>query len=270
MIYPSDTSSTKCTDTTSIPLAPGDKITSTGKCHGTARGGYCRGKNIGEACEYQFDCDVGLTCGIQKTCVKAAEAGQYCNDEDMMCKSYLYCRENICIKYGSVKDNFNPGKNDPDLCESHHLHRGVCAVAPKLDGKIFVEHTEDICDYTNGDHEPAQCGFHKNGKAICKPGDGDLVSEWKDVLKFLERKPECNSYISHLSICDYAEVQVGRDYVKAAVGYWRLHNFVELQENADCVKPYTNPKYFDLLAKYNSATTLSVFFGLLLTILLLI
>jgi hypothetical protein len=268
LLFPNDNSAVKCTDKSDVTVLPGFRIRGSGGCYGKSVDGYCRGKGINEDCNDSFECDVGLMCGMSKKCENAAEEGEYCNNEDRLCKSYLYCQEERCIKYGSVKDHVNPGTNNPDLCESHHIFKGVCSAGPKLDGLIFVEHIEDVCDYDNGEHEPAVCGFHKNGKAICKPGDGDLASDWKDLLSYLNKKPECNPYISHLSMCDYGEKILGREYLKAAIAYWKLHNFVDIQENADCVKDYTNSDYFDIVRRYNSATFVSALFALLITAIL--
>jgi len=134
--------------------------------------GYCRGKGLDEPCNTHYECDVGLMCGIEKKCANAAEEGEYCNRENSLCKSYLYCRAERCIKYGSTKNHMNPGTNDPDLCESRYIYRGVCAPAPRLNGKIIVDNVEHICDYDNGSHEFARCGFHKDPKAICSARRG--------------------------------------------------------------------------------------------------
>jgi len=266
-LFPNDNSAVKCGPDIDIKVYPGARLRGPNSCLGKPVGEYCRGKNIDEPCTFHYECDVGLMCGQEKKCAKASEEGQYC-DEHSVCKSYLYCREDRCIKYGSIKNHVNPGRNNPDLCESRYIYRGVCAPAPKLDGLIFVDHAEDVCDYDNGDAQPAKCGFHKNGKAICKPGEADVVSDWKNLLNYLNKKPECNPALSHLSMCDYAEHQLGREYLRAAIAYWKLHNFVEIQENAECAKPFTHPAYFDLVRRYGSATSVSALLGLLIATLL--
>ena len=256
-LYPNDHSAVKCLTIGEIKVYPGSRLKGPNSCIGKAIDGYCRGKGLDEACTTHYECDVGLMCGADKRCDRASEEGQYCNNEDILCNSYLYCREGRCIRYGSVKNHNNPGVNNPNLCESRYLYRGVCAPAPRLDGKIFVDSVEDICDYDNGHAEPAKCGFHKDAKAICRPGEADLVSEWRNVLDYLNKKPKCNPALSYLAMCDYGEHQFGREYLKAAIDYWKLNLFVEIQENAECAKPFTHPDYFDLLKRYGSDTSVS-------------
>ena len=257
-LFPTDMSAVKCYGDIDIKVFPGFRLKGPDSCQGKAVGDYCRGKGIDEECTTSYECDVGLMCGLYKKCVEAGEEGQFCNDNDRLCKSYLFCKEGICIRYGSIKNHVNPGNNNPELCESHYIYKGVCAPAPRLDGPIFVEHVEDVCDYDNGHAEYAKCGFHKDGKAICKPGEADLASDWRNLLEYLKKKPECNPALSYLSMCDYGEYQLGREYLRAAIGYWKLHHFVELQENAECAKPFTWPAYFDLVKRYGSATSVSL------------
>lgn len=250
---------------------PGSKATNASLCHGTIRDGYCRGKGLKEKCDTHMDCDVGLRCGMYKECEEASKEGEWCDEKENLCKTYLTCKEGHCVRYGTVSNNESPGiKQDPDLCKSHHIFKGVCAEAPKLDGKIFVDKIEDICDYTNGEKSPAQCGYHRDAKAICKPGDADLATEWQELLDFLSAKPECNTFLGYFSICDYAEKQVGRKYLKAGINYYLLHQYVSVQENAECMKRYNFPAYFDLVKQYNGAATVSAVLGIFVTVLLLL
>eukprot|EP00826_Nyctotherus_ovalis_P032648 TRINITY_DN262_c0_g1_i13.p1 TRINITY_DN262_c0_g1~~TRINITY_DN262_c0_g1_i13.p1 ORF type:complete len:324 (+),score=85.19 TRINITY_DN262_c0_g1_i13:47-1018(+) len=269
-LFPHDDSAVRCREKAAVPYFPGQKIKGPGKCTGKVIDGYCRGKGVDEACTYGYECDVGLTCNMENKCVPAAKEGEFCDKDHNLCKSYLYCREGICIKYGSLRDHVNPGVNDPDLCQSHHIFKGICAPAPRLDGPIFVETTKDVCDYSNKEFHNAECGFHKDGKAICKPGDGDMLSEWHDVLRYLDKQPECSVYLSHLSICDYAEVQFGQEYLRAALSYWKLSHYVIIQENAECTKPYVHSQYFDALSRYNSASSVSALLGLVVALFLLV
>lgn len=240
------------------------------KCAGKVVDGYCRGKDANEKCTNVYECDVGLTCNLDGVCAPAAEEGQFCDNEHNLCKSYLYCREGICIKYGSIRDHVNPGVSNPDLCQSHYISKGICAPAPRLDGLIFVETTKDVCDYTDKTYWNAQCGFHKDGKAICKPGAADLAPEWHDVLAFLDKRPECNPYLSHLSMCDYGEAVFGQEYLKAALSYWKVNSYVSIQENAECTRDYTHPEYFNLLKRYNGAVSVSALVGVLIAVVLLV
>ena len=207
---------------------------------------------------------------MHKTCEGASSEKEFCDNEENLCRSYLYCREDICIKYGSLENHINPGTNNVDLCRSHHMSKGVCAPAPKLEGNIFVDNSDHICHYSNGEFNKAECAFHKDGKAICKPGDLDMETEWYDLLDYLNMEPDCNPYLSHLSMCDYAEEKVGRRYLKAAIDYYKLHYFIYTQENADCVKRYNHPEYFNYIQRYDGATAVSTLLGLLITIIALL
>ena len=88
-------------------------------------------------------------------------------------------------------------------------------------------------------------------------GEADLASDWRNLLDYLNKKPECNPAVSHLSMCDYGEHQLGLEYFKGAVAYWKLYYFVGIQENAECAKPFTYPDYFDLLKRYDNVTSVS-------------
>eukprot|EP00826_Nyctotherus_ovalis_P032655 TRINITY_DN262_c0_g1_i3.p1 TRINITY_DN262_c0_g1~~TRINITY_DN262_c0_g1_i3.p1 ORF type:complete len:208 (+),score=13.78 TRINITY_DN262_c0_g1_i3:877-1500(+) len=207
---------------------------------------------------------------MENKCVPAAKEGEFCDKDHNLCKSYLYCREGACIKYGSLKDGVNPGVNNPDLCQSHYIYKGVCSKAPRLEGPIFVNSTKEVCKYSNGEHRYAECGFHKDGKAICKPGDEDLAPEWYIVLSYLDKKPECSSYLSYLSMCDYGEKLFGKEYLMAAISYWRSDNYVLVQEQAECMKNHTHPQYYEIIKRFNGAVSVSAVLGLLITLLILI
>jgi hypothetical protein len=147
-------------------------------------GGFCRGKTLGEPCDNHFDCDVGLRCGLDRLCDPASEEGQRCDSEYLLCQSYLTCREGECIHYGSLADGTPLGRGTVDLCKSRYANaHDVCEAGPTLRGPIFVDNTDALCVYSNGDEPRAVCGFHKDGKAICKPGAATLLNEWADVRK---------------------------------------------------------------------------------------
>eukprot|EP00826_Nyctotherus_ovalis_P048440 TRINITY_DN570_c0_g2_i1.p1 TRINITY_DN570_c0_g2~~TRINITY_DN570_c0_g2_i1.p1 ORF type:complete len:212 (+),score=47.87 TRINITY_DN570_c0_g2_i1:518-1153(+) len=196
------------------------------KCAGKVVDGYCRGIGVNEKCTHGYECDVGLVCSIDNVCVSAAEEGQFCDNEHNLCKSYLYCKEGVCIKYGSIRDHVNPGASNSDLCQSHYIKNGICAPAPRLDGLVFVETTKDVCDYSDKTFFNAQCGFHKDGKAICKPGAADLAQEWQDVLQYLDKRPECNPSVSYLSICDYGEAVFGQEYILSLIHICRCRRLL--------------------------------------------
>jgi len=176
----------KCLKNQALAKFPGMKVGSGDTCQGTVVNGFCRGKPANEKCDHHIDCDVGLRCGTSLVCENAGEEGSYCDDDYLLCQSYLNCKENLCTKYGSISDDHPVGKSGVDMCRSHYIdaHR-VCRPGPNLLGDIYVESNEKKCLYSNGDEEQAACGFHKDGKAICKPGAGNLAGTWNDVSVFL-------------------------------------------------------------------------------------
>jgi len=102
----------------------------------------------------------------------------------ILCNSYLYCQEGACIRYGTVADGHPAGRGGADLCKSRYMNdHGVCDTAPKLRGPIYVDSPENLCVYDNKEENRAVCGYHKDGKAICKPGAADLNPLWQNVSR---------------------------------------------------------------------------------------
>ena len=100
----------------------------------------------------------------------------------LLCKSHLACFDGYCTNYGSLPNGKRIGQNGVDLCQSHYVNNnGVCEDGPTLIGDVFVNSTDTICHYSNGDEYSAVCGYHRDGKAICKPGAATLLDEWKEV-----------------------------------------------------------------------------------------
>ncbi len=176
----------KCIQSPSFYKYPGQRCTDPALCQGTVRDGFCRGKASGDACTSHLECDVGLRCGLDLKCEPAAVEGESCNDDEMLCQSYLYCKEKLCTRYGSVPDDVSPGKSGEDLCESHHVDKsGVCREGNTLIGSVIVDSNMDKCVYNDGEENQAVCGYHYDGKAICKPGDAELLSDWKAVIPLM-------------------------------------------------------------------------------------
>eukprot|EP00831_Metopus_contortus_P046990 TRINITY_DN377_c0_g1_i4.p1 TRINITY_DN377_c0_g1~~TRINITY_DN377_c0_g1_i4.p1 ORF type:complete len:348 (-),score=39.09 TRINITY_DN377_c0_g1_i4:32-1075(-) len=269
-----DDTSSRCSQSTEIYSYPGMKCSNPSLCLGTGVvNGICRGKALNTACESHLECDVGLACDGFGVCSPAREEGEFCDNEHQLCQSYLHCREGICIKYGSIANHHNPGEQNVDLCSTHYINkRGQCDDGPTLLGKIFVDNTLNKCAYSNGEEKNAVCGYHKDGKAICKPGAGDtmMVNEWKELLLYLDKKPKCNPYLlADLGQCDYAEIQEGDEYLRGRIAYSLLHYYNVIQEVPECVQNYIHKDYWELLKRYNGASSLSVGLALFLGLLLL-
>ena len=264
------TSPIKCTEK-DIFKHVGQRCGSKDICDGKVVDGYCRGKEIGEKCLGHSDCDLDLICkpGEEK-CSPAADLGQDCSS-DYPCKSYLYCRDSTCIEYGSIKNGVNPGPDNPDLCESHYINnQRLCAEGPKLKGDIIVSSPSVRCYYSNGDETAAECGYHKDGKAICKPGAADLLSEWKNLLAYLKLKPKCNPIGSNLGLCDYGEKVGEQEYLQARIAYAHLHYYGKVKDNPECVQKYQYQEYFEALKRYNGDIRVSALLSLLITIIIFI
>ena len=173
----------RCIDNPEFIKYPGQKCPREDLCiTKKVADGYCRGKAEGEACDNHLYCDVGLMCGLHQVCEPAIEEDGYCDDEHLKCQSYLNCMENRCRKYGTIEVGHSPGRHGADMCQTHFVNNhGVCEVAPTLNGPIFVDSNDMKCAYSNGDENKAVCGYHADGKAICKPGMASLNNYWVDV-----------------------------------------------------------------------------------------
>ena len=84
----------------------------------------------------------------------------------------------------------------------------------------------------------------------------------------MDQKPLCHPYYTDMGQCDYAIKEMSeRLYYRGRIAYFHLHHFTQIQKVAECVKKYTDPVYFSLVEKYNDASTLSVLFAALITML---
>ncbi len=161
---------------------PGQKCNNSGLCRGEVRDGYCRGKVAGADCRSHLECDVGLRCDLSFKCNAAGEEGDACDNDNRLCQSYLHCHEGVCFRYGSLPDDASAGKSGADICSSHYVdHHNVCRPGPKLLGPIFVNDLNQICLYSDFVEEMPECGFHRDGKAICRPGEAQMLSRWNNV-----------------------------------------------------------------------------------------
>lgn len=151
--------------------------------------GYCTGAKWGESCSNNgdADCDVDLYCSDKKVCEHAHVEGDYCNDK-IKCTSYLLCAwedgvDYKCRPYGyrANGETLGPGDED-DICRSRYLNdRFVCDKAPKITHSNVRDWPGEKCYYTHGENSVAECGFHSEGKALCKRGAGDMETEWLTV-----------------------------------------------------------------------------------------
>jgi len=188
----------------------------------------------------------------------------------MLCKSYLLCSGGICRKYGAILNGQASSSNL--LCKSgfRNASTGLCAKGPRLIGKMYVDHMLIKCNYSDGSTANAECYHQKDGKAICHPGAGNLEVHWEALLKFLEKKPECNPFTYPFSMCEYTQEQVGIEYHRAAIAYWKITHSLYIEDLSDCMQKYGFPEYYNALRALNGAVSISALVGLLLGVLLLI
>lgn len=257
-----------CHNTEGTVAYPGEKQKNYTTCVGTFIDGYCRGRALGEQCSATRECDLGLYCA-SGACAEGNDRGSYCTD-NQECKSYLVCHGNICVYYGSIRNGYMAIGHYPELCESGYMVDRTCMDGPKLVGKILVDDRETVCQYSNGETKPALCGHHTGGKAICLPGAGDVLPEWRIIVAYTRMHPQCISYQRRYSICDYGEKEFGKAYYRAVIAFFRKTYMDLIQSSPECLENNLVPDYYEALRKYNGATSISVLFGLAIAILVLI
>lgn len=84
----------------------------------------------------------------------------------------------------------------------------------------------------------------------------------------MKDKPQCHPYLTDMGQCDYA-IHIGeKAYYKGRIAYSDLHFFTQLQKVPPCVRKFVHPEYFDILEKYNGASTYCMFIAALIALLL--
>ena len=230
---------------------PGDIYNDGDDCKGYPMSGFCRGKYLGEECNSTIECDVDLRCGIKGICEWAGDEGNYC-DKIFLCKSYLTCEDNGCVKYGSIPNTYKPSKLDYNKCEHHFIEKGKCDYSITYTGTDIYVDKNTKCTYNNTVQTNSQCSFHKDGKAICVPGAEVNKTAWNDLLIYLDSKPRCNP-LTYMAQCDFGRYAGTTKYLRGRIAYTNITYFAEVQENADCVKEYNMREYFMFLKELKKA-----------------
>eukprot|EP00826_Nyctotherus_ovalis_P050888 TRINITY_DN629_c0_g1_i5.p1 TRINITY_DN629_c0_g1~~TRINITY_DN629_c0_g1_i5.p1 ORF type:complete len:289 (-),score=63.93 TRINITY_DN629_c0_g1_i5:132-998(-) len=229
--------------------------------------GYCRGNPEGGSCSNngEADCDVDLYCDpTRKVCLGAVQVGDYCN-EHLKCASYLLCAwENgtisdyKCRNYGLYPNGHSLGPGDEDdICQSNYIDDDYyCQEGPKLVSSHLKDTEGESCEYSRGASDESHCWFHGEGKAICKKGALDLMTEWKKALSYLRLSPQC-----HVSV-PMAQCDMGRKVVNTQAEWediWysisRLHWEVHLEGLPVCMRQYVHPETFKYFRSYSGALT---------------
>eukprot|EP00826_Nyctotherus_ovalis_P008768 TRINITY_DN1227_c0_g2_i1.p1 TRINITY_DN1227_c0_g2~~TRINITY_DN1227_c0_g2_i1.p1 ORF type:complete len:372 (-),score=45.44 TRINITY_DN1227_c0_g2_i1:107-1222(-) len=180
----------------------------------------CKGASIGEACDKNIECDLGLTCFPNGICGPPQEEGQICHD-DLRCVSYLSCVNGTCIRYGSLSTGTifytSDSWGDSNLtCASGYavsLSTNVRSPNPYMckTGRELLEGTE--CTYyypyekMNKTESPV-CGLSYTGEPFCGTGNlnADFKSNFTWLIKYLnEVKPRCNTAYENMGKIGLAE-----------------------------------------------------------------
>jgi len=214
--------------------------------------GYCRGNLEGESCSNHgdADCDVDLYCGDEtKTCKKAAVNGEFCG-KYTKCASHLLCVEedgsNVCRWHGIYPNGKSLGPYDESkVCQSNYIDEYTCTHGPLLIGSNLRNSEGERCVYSRGDPEESYCWYHSEGKAICKRGAGDLITEWRKVVEYLFKEPKCHVSIP-MGLCDMGRkvVKTEKEWKDIRLAIIRLNWEVHLEGLAPCMRQYIHPEAF--------------------------
>ena len=224
--------------------------------------GYCRGNKEGESCSNHgdADCDVDLYCGAErKTCTKAVANGEFCGPT-ARCASHLLCVEEngptVCRGHGIYPNGKILGGNDEDdICQSNYIDSEYrCADGPLLVGSNLKESEGESCQYSRGDPEESYCWFHSGGKAICKKGARDLITEWRKALAYLVKEPQCHVAIP-MAQCDMGRkvMSTQKEWEDVWLAISRLHWEVHLEGLAPCMRQYVHPETFKFMENFSGS-----------------
>ena len=160
-----------CVDTESLPsLLPGSNCQNSHQClyNGECVKSVCQGKNSGQNCKTNKECDVDMYCksGI---CTHVTNS---CNQGEP-CASDRRCYKGNCIIIGQL-DNGQPSDN-PELCKSYYIVDGKCQIGPKLIGNGICPKDSNCIYNLNGVKitQSCLCSKSANGKKYCPLGIGD-------------------------------------------------------------------------------------------------
>jgi len=254
-----------CTEDQRIFILPGMWAPSDDMCESKTRNqdGICVGKQIGESCNFDFDCDVDSYCekGTQ-LCVPARNEKEVCggNLQAPFCKSYLSCYNGFCEKFGKFPIG-NPS-TDPRMCISNEIsEQNICKNGTELVGDILRDSFDEYCYYSDDSKSIPSCTYREDGKAICGYGSYDTLFNFETLLNYLKTKPSCSIFY-HYGICDNGK-KAG-DLRAAVDAYARLPYHVDdLQKQyiggiAKCIKSYQHPEIWRMASEVKTPLNFGV------------
>jgi hypothetical protein len=243
--------------------------------------GYCVGAKYGESCSNNgdADCDVGMFCSDRKVCEHAGQDGDYCN-RIAKCDSYLTCGwedgvAHKCRPYGFYENGIQLGPGDDnDICYSRFLNEQfICEKGPKLAHSNLRDTPGEKCTYSHGPTGLSRCQYHYDGKAICSRGSGEMESEWKAVIDYLKRKPQCHVTLP-MAQCDkgrevFANGTAGeKEWHDTWFALAKLHWEYAIEGLLPCMKRFVHPEAFKY-QPHGSGSFLTISVTTLLSLLLL-
>jgi hypothetical protein len=173
------------------PYMPGELCYENSQCQSrVCKGGSCDGKDHGEACANDTECDMDLGC-INGECSTLSAIGQKC-DFVQRCQGYATCVNSYCILKGTLPNNAE--SSDRFACTSlftmYNFHDvQVCHSPPLLNGYAGQPITCDLttpCSYhfdgsTLDYKEECKCGVNNAGTSYCFPGIGNYADKISTV-----------------------------------------------------------------------------------------
>jgi hypothetical protein len=154
----------KCLD---IPPAnlilPGEPCTKNAECQSTTCvNDICIGRQLGQSCDNDTDCDVGLFCSSIGFCIPQQQVGQNCS-RDVECSNNCACSLGTCVYYYSF-DNFLPANNSV-VCASGYVFNGTCfpGIVSQIKGRPCAADSDCMgWNYTGGliQYGQCQCGYN--------------------------------------------------------------------------------------------------------------
>ena len=150
---------------------PGDHCETNEQCINSKKceNYVCIGKQAGEQCNANEECDVEMFCYKNK-CTKVEND---CTD-GKKCASNKICDQGKCRKLGSIENGEK--SNFASLCESYYVSNGICAEGPKL------KKSSEDCLYTDGSSIYAFCRLSDDANTFCPPGEGEINIEYVNIL----------------------------------------------------------------------------------------
>lgn len=261
---------------------PGGECQSDANCiYGTCTNSRCVGKAEGESCDLEknFQCEIGTFCATNeegKGVCKLQSPTYECKD-DFECPNTHGCSYNgegstktgDCLEYYSLESGTPaPSNNHYSFCKSGFAAEDkdknmICRSVnlKKPEGTDFLECLSDedcVYQYETVDANKAKvtketsfvgtcdCGFNKDGKRFCRPGDLDNPVYKDYISKLKSTLSETRCHTEERDDCHFSKVHTQFKFTELEVlnvDYIRNHLFAGNGEDQKCVKATVFPNY---------------------------